>query len=69
MKHIYTDLNGTDHVITEENKETVSVIRMNDMKKIGLDDITAYDMGSVRDDSQQCNNKYKINWNSILRVW
>ncbi|MFD3271947.1 hypothetical protein ACE3MS_17795 [Paenibacillus dendritiformis] len=49
MKHIYTDLNGTDHVITEENKEAVSVIRMNDMKKIGLDEITTYDMGSVRD--------------------
>lgn len=46
MKHIYTDLNGTDHVITEENKEAVSVSRMNDMKKIGLDEITTYDMGS-----------------------
>lgn len=48
MKHIYTDLNGTDHVITEENKEAVSIIRML-MEKIRLDDTTTYDMGSVRD--------------------
>ncbi|MGE7271712.1 hypothetical protein ACQKK5_09670 [Brevibacillus panacihumi] len=32
--HIYTDLDGNDHIVTEENKKEIAQLRKNDLEKV-----------------------------------